>query len=90
VTTARERNPDRAAAKAHADATGRFWLACPRCGEYFSGSEWLAGANDVRCLRSPTVGHGTCCPKTSAQNDVDACRRSHEMHGEGPEEGWAP
>lgn len=76
----REKSPDRVAAKLYADMHGYFWLPCTRCGEWFGGHEW--GPHSVPCLQSPTTGHGACCPKVSDENDADACRRSHEMHGE--------
>ena len=74
------RNPDRVAAKRYADSHGYFWLPCPRCGEWFGGQE--VGAHSVQCAQQPNTRHGACCPKTSGENDRDACRRAHEMHGE--------
>lgn len=81
----RERNPDRVAAKAYADAHGFFWLPCSRCGEWMGGHEWNTDGHHergVRCLVEPWVYHGACCPEVSAAADREACRRSHEMHGE--------
>lgn len=74
------RNTDRVAAKRYADANGYFWLPCPRCGEWYGGQEW--GRNGVPCLVWRDVRHGACCPKVSDEHDREACRRSHEMHGD--------
>ncbi len=74
------KSPDRVAAKRYADEHGFFWLACPRCGEYFGGHEWET--ENVQCVQSPTTMHGACCPKVSDDADREACRRAHEQCGE--------
>lgn len=86
----RERNPDRQAAKAYANAHGYFWLPCPRCRFEFGGHEPHGAL--VECLRSQpvpglglrSVAHITCslCVKGTEEQEAEACQRVHVRENE--------